>query len=69
MESPEIVWEYSNHVEAELAKGLLSSSGIESIVHSDDCGGMAGGQTFIQGVKLFVSENDVDRAKKILKLQ
>ncbi len=68
MEAPEILHEYSNHMEAEIAKGFLTSNGIEAIVHSDDCGGMAGGQTFIRGVKLIVPKNDIQRARQILKL-
>ncbi len=69
MHSFEVVWEYSNHIEAELAKGLLSSHGIEAVVYSDDCGGMAGGQTFVRGVKVLVPVNDIERAKQILQVR
>ena len=69
MDSFTVIHEYNNHIEAELAKGLLSSNGIESFIHSDDCGGMAGGQTFIRGVQLLVSENDMERARKILNIR
>lgn len=68
MDSFEIVCEYSNYVEAELAKGILTSNGIKAYIHSDDCGGMAGGQTYITGVQLLVSKRDMDKAKMILKL-
>jgi len=35
----EVIAEYGNHPEAELAGQLLESNGIQSITHSDDCGG------------------------------
>lgn len=63
-----LVMEFNNHAEAEMAKERLESYGINSIIHSDDCGGMAGGQTFIRGVQLLVSKNDIVTAKKILKI-
>jgi hypothetical protein len=64
----EIIADFSNHTEADLAKGLLESYGIKSIISSDDCGGIAGGQTFIRGVQLIVSKDDLKKAKEILKL-
>ena len=63
------VTEFNNHAEAEMAKEQLESSGINSIIHSDDCGGMAGGQTFIRGVQLLVSKSDIIIAKKILRIE
>ena len=68
MDSFSVVWEYSNHVEAEIAKGLLESQWIDAVVFSDDCGGMAGGQTFVRGVTLMVASGDMERAKRILQL-
>jgi len=64
----EIIADFNNHAEADLAKGLLESYGIKSIKHSDDCGGIAGGQTFIRGVQLLVPKNDLKKAKEILEL-
>jgi len=49
-----MVTEFTNHPEANLAKNLLEKHGIRVAVRSDDCGGMAVGQTFIQRVQLFV---------------
>jgi hypothetical protein len=69
MDSFKVVCEYSNHVEAEIAKGILNSNGIKSFIHSDDCGGIAGGQTYITGVQLLVSESDLEQANIILKLR
>ena len=64
-----IIAEYINHSEAEMAKELLESNGIKSVVHSDDCGGIAGGQTFIRGVRLLVFSKDVEKAGKILNIK
>ncbi len=68
MNELEIIADFNNHTEADFAKGFLESYGIKSIKHSDDCGGTAGGQTFIRGVKLLVARNDLKEAKEILKL-
>lgn len=64
----EIIADFNNHTEADFAKGLLESYGIKSIIRSDDCGGIAGGQTFIRGVQLIVSRDDLKKAKEILEL-
>ena len=63
-----IIAEYKNHSEAEMARELLESYGIKSMIHSDDCGGIAGGQTFIRGVQLLVYRKDMEKARKILNI-
>lgn len=68
MDGLHIIAEYSNHPEAELAMKLLDSHGIRSVTHADDCGGFAGGQTFILGVQLLVSTQDLERAREILNI-
>jgi hypothetical protein len=68
MDELRIIAEYSNHPEAELAVKLLASHGIRSVTRSDDCGGVAGGQTFILGVQLLVSTKESGRAKEILNM-
>ena len=67
MNELEIIADFNNYAEAQLIQGLLESHGVKSVIHSDDCGGIAGGQTFIRGVQLLVSQNDLKRAKEILK--
>jgi hypothetical protein len=67
MNELEIIADFNNYAEAHLAQGLLGSYGVKSVIHSDDCGGIAGGQTYIRGVQLLVSRNDLKRAKEILK--
>jgi hypothetical protein len=61
-----MVAEFTNHPEADLAKGLLEKHGVRAAIWSDDCGGLAGGQTFIQGVRLFVPDSDRQTAMDIL---
>ena len=60
----EVIAECGNHPEAELAGKLLESNGIQSITHSDDCGGVAGGQTFIRGVQLLVQETGFEKGQR-----
>jgi len=65
----EVIAEYGNHPEAELTVQLLESNGIQSYTHSDDCGGVAGGQTFIHGVQVLVDRRDVKRSREILNVE
>ena len=61
-----MVAEFIDHPQAELAKNLLEKHGIRVVIWSDDCGGLAGGQTFIQSVRLFVHDSDRQSAMDIL---
>ena len=61
-----LVAEFTNHPEADLNRQLLENHGIHASVWSDDCGEMAGGQTFIQRVRLLVTESDRQTAMIIL---
>jgi hypothetical protein len=61
-----LVSEHTNHPEADLARNLLEEHGIRTAVWSDDCGGMAAGQTFIQRVRIFVPDEDRSSALDIL---
>jgi hypothetical protein len=58
--------EFTNHPEAELTRTLLEKHGIPVVVRSDDCGGLAGGQTFIQRVRIFVPDTVRQAAMDIL---
>ena len=58
---------FTDKIEAELAKGMLESEGIESFISGDDAGGMrpdllAG----LGGAKLLVKEADLHKALEIL---
>ena len=61
-----MVAEFINHPQADLAKNLLEKHGITVSIWSDDCGGLAVGQTFIQRVRLFVPDSDQQAAMDIL---
>jgi hypothetical protein len=61
-----MVAEFTNHPQAELTKNLLEKHGITVSIWSDDCGGLAVGQTFIQRVRLFVPDSDRQAALDIL---
>jgi len=52
--------------EAEIAKGKLRSSGIDSFIFKDDCGGMRPHMLLTAGVQLKVSERDVSEARNAL---
>ena len=60
------VAEFTNHPEADLGRQLLENHGIHATIWSDDCGEMAGGQTFIQRVRILVQESDRQAALDIL---
>jgi len=54
-------------MEAEIAKGLLATNGINSIIMADDAGGMGPyPMAYTYGVELKVAEKDGDKARKIL---
>lgn len=61
-----MVAEFTNHPEADLSRQLLENHDIRVSIWSDDCGEMAGGQTFIQRVKLLVPKSDLQTAMDIL---
>lgn len=66
MDNLVVVKEFSSHVEADLMKGMLESNGIMAITVADDCGGTAGGQTFVRGVKLLVSPEQKQEALELI---
>lgn len=59
---------FDQRYQAEIARGLLDEAGIESIINADDCGGMLMGVSLIRkgGIKLMVSEEDMERAVDVL---
>lgn len=58
---------YSNRIEAEMAKGLLESQGIKSIIRADDAGGMRPDLLWARGgAKLLVCAKDEGTAREIL---
>ncbi len=63
-----MVGTFGNRVEAEIAQGLLSEQGIQSIINADDCGGMLMGVSLIRkgGIKLLVTSENLLKAEEAL---
>ncbi len=60
---------YSNKMDAQLAQATLSAAGIESYISHKDADGMLQFLDFVEGVKLFVDETNVEEAKILLEQQ
>lgn len=59
---------FANHMEAGWAKSFLEEQGIKAMTSSDDAGGMRPDLGFTSGgVRLFVLEENVERAMEILR--
>jgi hypothetical protein len=56
-----VVGTYLNAVDAQLAQSALEAVGIESMVRSDDCGGLRP-HLWMGGVELLVRGGDVEQA-------
>ena len=61
-----VLTEYTHHALAEMAHSLLRQHVIDAVIHSDDCGGMAGAQTCVRGIQILVHQKDCERARDIL---
>jgi hypothetical protein len=61
-----VVRTFSYRQEAELAQGALHAAGIESMVRSDDAGGLRPGLAFANGVELIVRAGDAEAAREII---
>jgi Putative prokaryotic signal transducing protein len=60
---------FTQRYEAEVAQGLLSEEGIDSIISADDCGGQRPDLSVrMGGVQLVVRKEDAEKAKEILKI-
>jgi hypothetical protein len=67
MPGPVCVKVYNYRHEAQLAVEILKSHDIEAIIQADDAGGMRPDLIMhTGGVKLYVDENDSERAREIL---
>ena len=53
--------------EAQIAQGLLESSGLEAVISDEDADPVRAGYVFGTGVKLLVCREDVNKASEILK--
>ena len=66
MIDPTLVMTYCYRHEAELARTLLETEGIEAMIQGDDCGGLGIGLAFSGGISVYVAFTDADRARAIL---
>ena len=57
---------FLNEIDAQIAKSVLDDEGIESFIIKDDEGSMNPSLQFTLGVRLYVLENDAEKAAKIL---
>jgi DNA-directed RNA polymerase subunit RPC12/RpoP len=57
---------FLNEIDAQIAKSVLDDEGIESFIIKDDEGSMNPSLQFTLGVRLYVLENDAEKAGKIL---
>ena len=60
-----VVRTYLNSMEAEMAHSALEAAGIESVIRSDDCGGLRP-SLWMGGIGLLVPAEDVARAQEVL---
>jgi hypothetical protein len=63
-----VIRSFGDRFEADLAQSALEAAGIESLVRSDDAGGMRPALTFANGAELVVRTEDAERADEILRL-
>jgi len=61
-----VVRTFGNRIDADLARGALKAADIDSMVSSDDAGGLRPAMTLTNGVQLIVRAEDADRANEIL---
>ena len=60
-----VVGTYLNHFEADVARSALEAAGIESMIRSDDCGGLRP-HLWMGGIQLLVRAGDADDAQAVL---
>ena len=57
----------SSQIEADIIVGLLKSNGLYSFSTADDCGGVQSFMNYSIGVKVWVREDDIEKAHLCLK--
>lgn len=55
-----------SRIEADVLKACLETEGIQVLIKADDAGGMLPSMSFLNGVALYVSEEDLKRAQEII---
>lgn len=57
---------YTSEIEAEIAKGRLEALGVRVVLEKDNCGGMRPHLDLQAGVKLYVLDEELDKAREIM---
>jgi len=57
---------FGDEIEANIAKSMLDSAGVESMFRRDNCGGLEPQLSLMQGIKLVVRQEDAEQAEAIL---
>jgi hypothetical protein len=65
-ETQVVVGQYDTEIDAEIAKGHLTASGIQASIIKDDGGGMFPSLQNTKGVQVLVAETQGEKARKIL---
>ena len=60
-----IIRSFGNDIDAQLAHSALEAAGIDSVVRTDDCGGMRP-HLQLSGVDILVREGDQEEAVRVL---
>ncbi|MDH3283773.1 MAG: DUF2007 domain-containing protein [Acidobacteriota bacterium] len=66
---PVVLTTFMNRIEAELVAGKLRDAGIETVLRSDDAGGMEPNLALVRGVWLLVRRRDLERARELLETE
>jgi len=61
-----VVRTFSNAIDADLARSALEAAEIDSMIRSDNAGGMRPAMSMTNGVELIVRAEDAERANEIL---
>ena len=64
-----VVRTFTTRQEAELARGALNAAGIDSMLRSDDAGGVRPALAWSNGVELIVHAEDADAAAEVLETE
>ncbi len=57
---------YTSEIAAEIAKGRLEALGVRVVLETDNCGGMQPHLDLQAGVKLYVLDEELEKAREIL---
>ena len=61
-----MVHQESHEADAQIVVGFLQSQGIVAMISEDDAGDQIPSLEVVRGVKVFVPEEDAERARKLL---